>query len=157
MKERSHFLTMLLAVGLGVCPILAQADLSETGYTIPCRSYVQKTAAPASNPSMTPAEQQFAMKLSALHRQIFSSVFTPDLRKEAMDAMSAPENDDEEEPMTPDMAVEQVISNHRDMAGGGMNQKSGSPSQSSSQSMPKSSTKQTKNTSSSNKKKSYWD
>ena len=64
--------------------------------------------------AMTPAEQQFAMKLSPLHRQIFTNVFTPDLRQEAMADMTSTDNEDEVMPMTEDMAVEQVITNHRE-------------------------------------------
>jgi hypothetical protein len=136
------FLKTLLVTALGVCPILCQADIEVQQ----CKQQVQKTAmqqnsATKGNMPMNAAEQQFAMKLSALHRQIFTTVFTPDLRKEAMAAMTSPDNDDEEMPMTEDMAVEQVITNHRDTTA-----------------MPKAapaaSTKQTKNTTT--KKKSYW-
>lgn len=60
----------------------------------------------------------FANKLSALHKQIFTTVFTPALRQEAMSMMSNIDEDDmdDESIMTEDMAVEQTIMNHRDAA-----------------------------------------
>jgi hypothetical protein len=67
---------------------------------------------------MSKAEMDFANKLSALHKQIFMTVFTPALRQEAMSMMSNIDEDDmdDESIMTEDMAVEQTIMNHRDAA-----------------------------------------
>lgn len=108
--------------------------------------------------ALSPEEQQFAMKLSALHRQIFTMVFTPDLRKEAMALMAIPSDDmDEDTPMTADMAVEEVISNHRDMPAsqpGQMPAKNAQPSNASSKGGAPA--KQTQNSSTTSKKKSYW-
>lgn len=149
--KKHFFLKTMLVAALGVTPVLAQADIG-IGQ---CKQQVQKTAMQQNTNAMTQAEQQFAMKLSALHRQIFMTVFTPDLRKEAMAAMTSPDNEDDESPITEDMAVEQVITNHRDMATmqpGSSNQKYTNQPQT--QKQP---AKQTKNSSNSNKKKSYWD
>ena len=144
--KKQFFLKTMLVAALGVAPIFAVADVGVEQ----CKQQVQKTAMQQSNNAMTPAEQQFAMKLSALHRQIFMTVFTPDLRKEAMAAMTSPSNEDEDMPMTEDMAVEQVITNHRDIA-----MPSQKPmNQPQAQKQPAKQTKNSKNTST---KKNYWD
>ena len=151
------FLQTVLVVALGVSPVLCQAQVSQ-----PKRAAQKIAAQPAggqpgsmqqSTSALSPQEQQFAMKLSALHRQIFIMVFTPDLRKEAMGMMAAPgsDMDDDETPMTADMAVEETISNHRDampaqMSSTTSNQKVAPQQQPAKQ--------QTQNTT---KKKSYWD
>ncbi|MBM3192328.1 MAG: hypothetical protein FJZ63_06745 [Chlamydiae bacterium] len=95
---------------------------------------------------LTPAEQQFAAQLSSLHKQIFTTVFTPQLRQEAMTLMSpdAQSNLGDNGSITADMAVEEVVSNHRDMPMNGMP----SGTQGNSSSMP--------TQPSSNKAGKYW-
>lgn len=67
-----------------------------------------------SQPQLTAAEQKFAMKLSDLQRKIFTTVFTPELRKETMDMMTSEKKASWRTPkMTPDMAVEAVIRKYR--------------------------------------------
>lgn len=74
----------------------------------------QMQSVDVSTPQMSAAEQKFAMKLSDLHRKIFTTVFTPALRKEAMDMMASEKKSSWRTPkMTPDMAVEAVIRKYR--------------------------------------------
>ncbi len=69
----------------------------------------------SSNPStsMDNTEQQFASQLSDLHRQVFMSQFNGMQRAEAMALVQAEKGRKYGRKMTPDMAVEQVMKNHR--------------------------------------------
>lgn len=154
MKDK-FFLKPLLVAVMGVAPVLSQADVNIEA----CKQPVAAQTAPApmqqNNAAMkalTPAEQAFAMKLSALHRQIFVMVFTPDLRKEAMAVMASPDSQDEDMPMSQDMAVEQVITNHRDPV-----QLPALPGDNSQSGMQSPQSTQQTNNSTSSSKKSYWD
>lgn len=150
MINRRSFFNALLITVLGVSPLLCQADIIAGR-----QSSNQKIAdMPQSSSTMTPEEMQFANQLSTLHKQIFMMVFTPALRQEAMNLMTTPGKDMEgSAPMSADMAVEEVISNHRDMSTS--TQQSGKSSQSSSSSGGTSS-KPMQNSSDTSKKKSYW-
>ena len=65
--------------------------------------------------SMTKQEEEFARQLSELHLQIYTTIFTPELRQEAIYMMGDYQDEtDEMTPTTADMAVEQTIMNHRD-------------------------------------------
>jgi hypothetical protein len=145
---------ILLVTALGISPMLCQAEI-----IVGKQTSSQRVVAMASDKTaLSTDEQQFAMKLSALHRQIFTMVFTPDLRKEAMALMTIPSDDmDDDTPMTADMAVEEVISNHRDMPSSQPGQVPGKNAQPSNASSKGSApAKQTQHSSTTSKKKSYW-
>lgn len=144
-------LSVMLAVGLGLSPSIAQAES-----ILQCKQY-QKVAQMPVNP-LTPAEQQFATQLSTLHKQIFSTVFTPQLRQEAMTLMTPQDPDmGGNGGISADMAVEEVISNHRDMPMTNQGMGSGSMGNDSSSS-PTQSPTQSNRTQQSQKAKSpkYW-
>jgi|GEM_PF-1109761 len=148
MVSSRNVLKVLMVAALGLVPMLSHADLV-AGKNPSRRSSQRVAAAPAQDNKMmlTPAETDFANQLSPLHRQIFVMVFTPDLRKEAMDMMTIGSDTGEETMMTADMAVEQVISHHRDMSTMPNGQSTTQPS-------TNAPAKQTQNSGS--KKKSYW-
>lgn len=129
--SRNMFKVLLVAT-MGIAPIISHADLI-ADKTPSKRSQKVAAAQGSTNAVLTPAESAFANQLSALHRQIFVMVFTPALRQEAMGLVGGAEGSG----MGADMAVEQVISHHRDAP-----------------TMPDgTSAKPTKNNA---KKKSYW-
>jgi len=115
MIKRYKFCKALVIGVLGAMPLLSYGGefIAETSLAF---NYQMVAAAPQDKTMMSPDEMQFANQLSGLHRQIFMTVFTPALRQEAMSIMTMPGNDMEGgAPMSADMAVEEVISNHRDM------------------------------------------
>lgn len=140
MKKKILSISMLL-IGLGVC--------SAVGYTAQNNKPMPSATAPATTP-LTADQQKFAAQLSQLHKQIFSTVFTTTLRQEAMDIYDDPNSEDEDgNAMTPDMCVEEVLKNHRDM--------SSMPQGSAQQNMPQSKgSAPSQSGTSTNKNKSYW-
>ena len=142
-------LGVMFAVSLGVVPSLAQAE-----NIIPCKQY-QKVAQMPVNP-LTPAEQQFATQLSTLHKQIFSTVFTAQLRQEAMTLMTPQDPDmGGNGGISADMAVEEVISNHRDTPMTNQGMGSGSMGNGNSSMQPQTQSNQTKQSQKATSPK-YW-
>lgn len=74
---------------------------------------IAPSAANVSN-SLTPGELQFSNQLSPYHKEVFMTVFTPQMRQEAVTMMEEYQEDMEDEmPMSADMCVEQTLMNHR--------------------------------------------
>lgn len=63
---------------------------------------------------LTSQELQFSNQLSPYHKEVFMTVFTPQMRQETISMMEDHEDDmDDEMPMSADMCVEQILMNHR--------------------------------------------
>ena len=71
-------------------------------------------AATSSSSVITSQDSQFATQLSPYHKQVFLTVFTPQMRQETITMMEESEKDSfDETPMSADMCVEQTLMNHR--------------------------------------------
>lgn len=102
---------------LGVCGLIIGAS-SIQGATMTPKPSTSPAAKPATT-TLSTQELQFANQLSPYHKQIFSTIFTPQMRSETISMMQEYQDTmDEETPMTPDMCVEQTLMNHRTPAVG---------------------------------------
>lgn len=100
-----------LAVAIGCSSAIATADESSPYWQR--KQQIEDARRPQPS-QMTMQEKQFAMRLSDLHRQIFVYQFTPAQRQEAMAFVTTNENRGwRSSKVTPDMAIEEVIKNHR--------------------------------------------
>ena len=111
MMDRKRLLGAFFAVAVGLSPTMATADSSSPYWSR--KQQVEDASRPQPS-QMTMQEKQFALRLSDLHRQIFVYQFTPAQRQEAMAFMTTNANRGwRSSKVTPDMAVEDVIKNHR--------------------------------------------
>lgn len=111
--KRYYLLFGALVASLTLSPLSAATTSKQTPSS---NGQNKQPSDPASKnlPTMSKEEMDFANQLSPLHKQIFTQLFSAQLRQEAMQMMDEYADDmDEENPMTPDMAVEQTLMNHR--------------------------------------------
>lgn len=87
-----------------------------TGPLHAASSTAQSTTPSAAKQSnvLTSQELQFSNQLSSYHREVFITVFTPQMRQETITMIEDHEGEmDDEMPMSADMCVEQTLMNHR--------------------------------------------
>ncbi|PCI92953.1 hypothetical protein COB11_06225 [Candidatus Aerophobetes bacterium] len=114
--ENKRLVGAFVAAAIGLSPMLAIADASSP--YMHRKQQVEDARRPQPS-QMTTQEKQFAMKLSDLHRQIFVYQFTPSQRQETMALVTTNANRGwRSTKITPEMAVEEVIKNHRGISTG---------------------------------------